>query len=1226
MKLIFNKYRIIFSAIICLVFALVFENNSKRISSYESDFNNAQEVLNKKIVKVENILRDIEYKLDSLNLKDLMKNQDFIQKDLYPNEGIVILGFSSDSLVFWSDNSIPIENYLIDNALYNRVSKFRNGWFVIRQNYIENYEFFGLILIKNEYSYQNEFIKNDFFYEYKLNEIEIVLDSKRDFKVNDYNDDYLFSFVLKSGHKYYAAKAVLASLFYFIALVLILLYIRNLVRRQNSYKSKGILLFILGLGIVCLRYCMLKYHFPRVFNHLDLFQPHHFGISFTIPSLGDLLIHSMLILCYFFIISESFRGFKITNKRVNYVVLILFVILSFIFFSYVNYIFKSLVFHSSISFDVYKFLELSIYSFVGFLIILFLQLSIFLFINRYIQIVYNRVSWRYFFLIIVLLIFALGFISQISSYKFSWFEVLFYLFLTVSIFFIKFKQKKYSYSLTLLFLLLLVAHSVLFITGTSLEKDTETRKVLAVNLSNERDQIAEMLLVDVEQKIQQDTVVRDLLEWHLQNKSAILEHLQINYFSGYFRKFDLKISVCKPDEDLTLIRENTTEIVPCYRFFKNLSENEGLKLNKSNFHFIDNLNGKISYLGKISYQRDDWDSEISLFISLDSKLISQELGYPELLLDNRMSRVSLLSNYSYAKYKEGYLTTQSGIYSYQLSLPNDWISDDEFYDVSDKEFNHLIYRINDDTVIVISNLRFQFVDLLASLSYIFVLYYIIFAVTFFIIRFPDNIRQFNYDFKNKIKFSMIGVLLLSLIVIGIGTTYYSINQFQNKLHNNISEKLQSVLVEVEHKLGGEFSLDSDYSDYLTYLLTKFSNVFYIDINMYDVKGNLLASSRPQIFEKGLMGRKMNNIAYDEMLIKKRGRFIHKETIGKLSYYSAYVPFMNENNELLAYINLPYFTKQSALKKEIYTIVIAIVNIYFFLILLSVIVAILVSNNITKPLQLINERFKSIDLIKHNKTIEYENKDEIGSLIKEYNRMVTELRENAEKLAKSERESAWREMAKQIAHEIKNPLTPMKLSVQYLQKAWVDKIPDFDKRLSKFSNSLISQINSLSRIATEFSNFAKMPKASTGKVDIVEKLVESINLFETTENVEFITNVANKQYYVNADKEQLLIIIGNLIKNGIQAIPKGKQGIIDVKVKDIGSYIELIITDNGAGIANEVRDKLFIPNFTTKTSGMGLGLAIVKNMLENIGGRINYKTKIGEGTSFFVLFPKYEIDL
>ncbi len=682
--------------------------------------------------------------------------------------------------------------------------------------------------------------------------------------------------------------------------------------------------------------------------------------------------------------------------------------------------------------------------------------------------------------------------------------------------------------------------------------------------------------------------------------------------------------MCNPNDDLTLDLENSTEIVHCYKFFDNLFSTDGTQLQNSRFYFLDNLGGQIRYLGQFIYEKPDWDYEVSLFIYIDSKLVSQELGYPELLLDSRMSGSSILSDYSYSRYKDGNLMTRSGDFSYQLTFPDYWQSDDEFYFTSDLNYEHLIYNIDDSTSIVISNTKLRFIDILASFSYIFVFYYILYALALFVLRFPDNIKGFNYDFKNKIKFSMIGVLLLSLIIVGFGTIYYNINQFERNLYEGIGEKIQSVLVEMEHKLGGDFELNKDYYDYLTYLLTKFSNVFYIDINLYDVNGNLLASSRSQIFEKGLMGNKMNIDAYRQMVINKSGKYIHKESIGELSYYSAYVPFTNDDNKLLAYLNLPYFTKQSALRKEIYTIVVAVVNIYFFLILLSVIVAIFISNNITKPLQLIQERFRAIDLGKKNEPIAYTSHDEIGSLINEYNRMVSELTENAEKLAKSERELAWREMAKQIAHEIKNPLTPMKLSVQYLQKAWKDEIPDFDKRLEKFSNSLISQINNLSNIATEFSNFAKMPRARAEEVNIIAKLTDTINLFESTENVKFDTDFRKiEELYVYADKEQLLIVFSNLIKNGIQAVPKGRDALIKIRVEIIKEHVKISISDNGNGIPDDLKDKLFIPNFTTKSSGMGLGLSIVKNIIETADGEIWYETEIDIGTTFFVTFPVYK---
>ncbi len=1203
----------------------VFEQNIRYQPDETEEFKSVQKLIKEKTKKVDDVLNQIEVHLDSLTLKELMHRQDFVSNEMYEEEGIIFLGYSADSLVFWTDNLVPVENNFVDNQLYSDVAKLKNGWFIIRHNYIDDYELFGLILIKNEYSYQNEFIKSEYFPDYNIEiPVDIGLEESDGFKINDHYDNYLFSLRLTSNLIYNKTNVYISSIFYLVALLFMFLMLRVYISRIRHDRLRNFIILGLMFFLVLLRYLMLEYHFPNVFRQLELFKPHHFAISMMVPSLGDLLLHAVFVFSVFLIFYIDFK-LKIPKKIIfKYSLFFSFLFCSIFLFSLIHFYLESLILHSSINFDVYQFFDLSIYSLFGFLIIVLLLGSVFLFIDKIFKYLRNTLSLKDFtflFIPILIVLVVIVFIFSLQQYILT---VLFYAVLMFYIAFVRLYKKSYTYPILILVLLVFALYTVIFITITSDRKDKETRKVLALNLANEHDQIAEMLLESIELEIVQDTVVRDLLTWHHQNKGAIIEHLQMTYFSGYFRKYDLDITLCNPIEDLTLELENSVEIYHCYDFFKELFETEGTKLPNSRFYFISGVGGSIRYIGQFTYDKPGWDNEVSLYIYIDSKLVSQELGYPELLLDSRMTKSTVLSDYSYAKYENGDLMTRSGDFSYQLSFPDYWRADEEYFFTSDIDYEHLIYRIDESTKIVISNTKSRFVDILASFSYIFVFYYILYTLIMFGLRFPDNIKGFSYDFKNKIKFSMIGVLLLSLIIVGFGTIYYNINQFERNLYESIGEKIQSVLVEMEHKLGGEFELNEEYSDYLNYLLTKFSNVFYIDINLYDVKGNLLASSRSQVFEKGLMGNKMDIDAYKQMVINKSGKYIHRESIGELSYYSAYVPFKNDDNELLAYLNLPYFTKQSELRKEIYTIVVAVVNIYFFLILLSIVVAIFVSNNITKPLELIQERFRAIDLGKQNEPIDYASNDEIGSLIREYNRMVSELSDNAEKLAKSERESAWREMAKQIAHEIKNPLTPMKLSVQYLQKAWNDGIPDFDKRLEKFSNSLISQINNLSNIATEFSNFAKMPRARAEEVNIIAKLSDSINLLESTENVRFENDFHGiEELYVYADKEQVLIVFSNLIQNGIQAVPKGRNAVIKINVEEIRDKVKISITDNGSGVPEELREKLFIPNFTTKTSGMGLGLAIVKNIIVNAGGDIWYETKMDIGTTFYVTFPIYK---
>lgn len=235
-------------------------------------------------------------------------------------------------------------------------------------------------------------------------------------------------------------------------------------------------------------------------------------------------------------------------------------------------------------------------------------------------------------------------------------------------------------------------------------------------------------------------------------------------------------------------------------------------------------------------------------------------------------------------------------------------------------------------------------------------------------------------------------------------------------------------------------------------------------------------------------------------------------------------------------------------------------------------------------------------------------------------MIDELSNSALLLVRSEREGAWREMAKQVAHEIKNPLTPMKLSVQYLKKAWDENEKDWDKRLARFTKTIIEQIDSLSEIANAFSDFAKMPVQKSEQVDLKYIINNSIELFKENTDVKYVLYLPEDKYLVKADKNQMLRVFNNLIKNSIQAIGSKKDGQVTISVKKSQKEMIVVIADNGTGIPQEMADKIFSPSFTTKSSGMGLGLAIVKNIVLNAGGNIWFESKAKVGTTFYISLP------
>jgi nitrogen fixation/metabolism regulation signal transduction histidine kinase len=391
--------------------------------------------------------------------------------------------------------------------------------------------------------------------------------------------------------------------------------------------------------------------------------------------------------------------------------------------------------------------------------------------------------------------------------------------------------------------------------------------------------------------------------------------------------------------------------------------------------------------------------------------------------------------------------------------------------------------------------------------------------------------------------------------------------------------------------------------------------------LYSEDGNLLATSRSEIFNRQLLSRRMNRLVYENLAQMNASEYIHNEHIGEMQYISAYVPLLNSENEFLAYLNLPYFTQSGALTRDVTNLVVAVINIYMILMLVILLVSVILADRITQPLRMIQSRIAQVSLGQKNEMIHYERSDEIRGLVEEYNYMVQELERSAGLLAQSERESAWREMAKQIAHEIKNPLTPMKLNVQHLQRT-IQEGKNDPALVQRISATLIEQIDSLSAIAREFGDFAKMPSARNSRINLVRKLNDLEQLFESNKDAKISVDLGlHKKIMIYADKEQLMRVFINLVKNGLQSIPDGREGKIRIGLEvDQDHLVKLSFADNGKGIPEEIRDKLFRPNFTTKSAGMGMGLAISHNIIRSFGGRIWYDTVLGQGTTFFVELP------
>jgi two-component system, NtrC family, nitrogen regulation sensor histidine kinase NtrY len=702
----------------------------------------------------------------------------------------------------------------------------------------------------------------------------------------------------------------------------------------------------------------------------------------------------------------------------------------------------------------------------------------------------------------------------------------------------------------------------------------------------------------------------------------ISAYLQETYFTGYWRNFSISIVPCRHNESIRIgpgyeISEN------CFDFFDKRILRDGHRLTGTGFYFLDNQGGRSYYLGRLFYKSGKGVTT-GLFIDVYSDVNVFQAGYSELLLDKKYHGYAGLKDYSFAKYINGKIVLRTGEFPYDKTDANYLEKNTEYQIFENAGFKHILYK-NGNSTVIISRPLLTYGNIIISFAYLFAFILFSLSVIILITRRAGLKGAFNFNFRKKLQFSFIGVLLFSFVLIGIVVTSYTIRQYQEKHSENLKEKLNSIYLELEGVISGEKHLSSDWrnNNYasLNDLLIKFSNIFMADINLYDLNGYLIATSRPEIFYRDLTSRRINNMAFINLNELTKSEYFQTEKIGSLEYISAYVPFFNNDNKAIAYLNLPYFRMQSVLAKEISNLIVAVVNFTLLLIVITMSFAVFISGRLTAPLTMLSEGLASVGIGKKSKHLSYKGRDEIGELVKQYNIMVDEIEESAQKLANSEREYAWREMAKQIAHEIKNPLTPMKLNVQQLFKSWNDKDPGFEEKLDRFTTNQIEYIDNLSSIASAFSSFAKMPGTNPMEVNLIEQLKITLELFKDTDNTTFQVQWPHEsKIFVYADKEHLNGIFSNLIKNGIQSIPRDRAGLINVALNVKTDKVIIAFSDNGTGIPEDLQKKMFTPNFTTKSSGMGLGLSIVKKYVEVANGKIWFESISDQGTVFFVEFP------
>lgn len=397
-----------------------------------------------------------------------------------------------------------------------------------------------------------------------------------------------------------------------------------------------------------------------------------------------------------------------------------------------------------------------------------------------------------------------------------------------------------------------------------------------------------------------------------------------------------------------------------------------------------------------------------------------------------------------------------------------------------------------------------------------------------------------------------------------------------------------------------------------------ADIHNMDIFIYDLKGTLLKSSKGSFKADTLVENIPNDILLKIQLSPEK-RHVEIVKSNGIVMRNAFSEIKDHKFKPIGVIQLPYEEERGHYEREVNTFFKGLGQVYLLMLLVSFVMAYLLSSYITQAIKKVAERITEIRFYKRNERIEVQSQShEINVLINAYNSMIDELAESAAKLAKSEREYAWREMARQIAHEIKNPLTPMQLTIQSFQRRFDPNDPDIKAKLKDFTDTLLQQIETMSAVANAFSNFAQMPSQSNEELNIVEVTRLALELFD-----EKCIHMESDATEIRAmmDRTQLIRILTNLVKNALQALPENHpQARIEVRLSTRQNDVVIAVKDNGLGIKEEDKEHIFEPKFTTKTSGMGLGLGIIKNIVENYGGRIEFTSELGVGSEFFVILP------
>jgi len=1235
---IITKRNYITGALILFFFALAFGlefffTKDRNLHSYQLQI---QGSLHDTESEVDELFADTPWLLRQYSKEippQILLSEDMEKLSLLTDKSYNICLYRNEELVFWTNNRVFLSPIQVkDMIAMKKKSKFielPNGFYELRKMILKDgnhYDYYAIALIplRNKFAQESEYLINQFTGQKNIPKAIDISADATDFPIQTKEGNTLTYLKALRDFKDTSQQKLLL-IFYLLAFVTLGVLLNGIavtiVRKFKPWIGAAFLVSTVFL----LRWLSIALNFKDGFSDLNIFTE-----SFKTPvlqsSLGDLLINIIILLWLMVFFHREFQVRNFVNisnptrwflSTLNYFSILLGMLM-------VASVFRSLILHSGIKFDFDNVFNLNIYSLFAVIGIILLVFAHFLFSHRMILTNVEAglpVPKRMVCLAIAIVIsLPIIDINELGiRYGFFIMSGLAYIGL-----FDWFKESRLPNLTWVIFWLVLLAFlSSLLLFKYNNEKDVNRRIEYAQKLVTREDGKLETSLTEMRKALKRRPSFKfavdddqDSLEIKRLAKIPDLYYTNREYL---FNNYTLIPHIFRAEDSLMsrVVYQQRFENAKKTKFSGvRLWENE----DKTDFSYL--VQVKVPYTDA---NRPDGEA----FLEFKRKQKSPSKVYTELLLNEQYKGLDELNKYDYAIYKSGILDEEGGKkYDPTLRENEDYPLPGTYKEtINTAEYSEITLTGEDGTVVIIGKDMGGYLKPISLFSYLFgllVLATLILAVANTWIQAIPRSLNFSLTRKpslgNRIQMSVILLILTSFVFIGAVTVWFFQKSSDQYHEDRLERKVRAALKDAEHEIDLIAKLDRK-ENVLKNLVNPISEIHRMDINLYNTDGNLLSSSEEGIFKKGIISPKMGAYAFQVLKKQEVSEGIQNERVGDLSYKAAYVPVRNADKKVVAYMGLPYYSKQRKLRSDVSDFMGTLINVYVFLLLLAGVIAIVVANSISKPITNLGIILRNVQLGGRNERIFYDRKDEVGQLIQEYNRMIATLEEQSDQLGKAEREGAWREMAKQVAHEIKNPLTPMKLSIQLMMHAYRRDPNNIGGMIERVSDTLIEQIDGLTNIATEFSNFAKMPSAENTEFEINNLVTNVHDLFQNqSETVDVILEMPSDRFTVFADKSHLMRVLNNLVKNAIQAIPDERKGIVRTSVKQVENDVLICVSDNGTGISEEMKSKVFQPYFTTKNSGTGLGLAISRKIIEMVKGRIWFETEEGKGTDFYIQLP------